>query len=170
MPDILFTNKFRYSKSLRLWFSDEQLGQSLEANQTHLIVASFKQSSSAKKWLDCCRAALECCRSNWAQLWATSFRESAGHLKDAQPSEKCPGTWDGLSCWPNSEAGQFARRYCPNYVYFLDFRPVCAGQVSKQCFANGSWFVKNSHEWSDYSLCPHLQVSLSRSVLLHRLP
>lgn len=150
MPSILFSRKIS---------SRQEQMKAIDSNGSQLIRSTFKDEASFKKWSDCCQKAVECCRSNQANQ--SRLLDAQGELIDDQSTGKCPGTWDGLACWPDSPAGQLARRDCPDHVYFLGFKPICLGQVSKQCFANGSWFIKSGHEWSDYNSCPVLPVSIA---------
>lgn len=168
MPKILFFRKFR--KEARIWLYDEAANRALLPNQTDLIRPTFKAESTYNKWRECCKQARECCVNNWQQALdkeqaglRARFNETNGlELQDEPVSDKCHPTWDGLSCWPASPAGKVAKHYCPDHVYFLEFVPICKGQVTKQCFENGSWFIKNGHEWSDYSRCDVLPVSIGR--------
>lgn len=89
-------------------------------------------------------------------------RNKTGHLlDDPLPRSKCPATWDGLNCWPETSAGTISSRQCPQHIYFLEFEPVCTGQMQKTCHLNGSWFVRphDNHEWTNYTNCRDLPVS-----------
>lgn len=177
MPEILFFRKFLTSKKdtqiMHLW--DDLAKRKVLLNETELVRASFKQESTYNKWRECCQQAIDCCLQNSVYLPKSSSaannqdthsRESSlnnnnNNISDeATPSDKCHATWDGLGCWPDSPAGTLAKHVCPDHVYFLDFVPICKGQVTKQCFPNGSWFIRNDHEWSDYSNCAVLSVSI----------
>lgn len=162
VPRVSFKRKLLYKKEARIWLYDDQLKRALLPNETHLIRETFKDESIYDKWRACCRHAVDCCLDNWKHLPTTT--NSLGQLVDRYPRTQCPATWDGLTCWQNSPAGQLAWRECPRHVYFLSFEPACTGHVSKQCFANASWFIRNDHEWSDYSHCAVLPVSIVTSA------
>lgn len=132
---------------------DGRTGEFVWSNESGRIGDTFKDDEKLKKWRECCQEALVCCHENAQHLPLT--RNSLGRLiDDPNRLDECPGTWDGLSCWRPSPAGQLAFRICPRVAYLLDFEPACRGYVTKQCFPNASWFInRNGHEWSDYSTC-----------------
>lgn len=155
---------------------DRQSGREIGLNETMgIIKASFKDETRFDKWFACCSQALECCQRNAATGSLTvganvQVNKQTNQLEDRPvPRDRCPATWDGLTCWPEWPAGQLAWLECPRHVYFLSFEPACAGYVTKQCFPNGSWFIRNEHEWSDYSQCPNLPVSIFFFFFDHNL-
>jgi len=136
-------------------------GRTVHLNETHTFIKStFRDEIIFDKWQACCRHAVDCCLHNSLSLRAQLNEETKELEDEPLPRNTCPATWDGLTCWPESAAGQLAWLECPRHVYLLSFEPACAGYVTKQCFSNGSWFIKNNHEWSDYSQCPNLPVSV----------
>lgn len=170
MPKSLFNGKLELYKNFsqfdrergKVWLYDLEESKIIYSNQTDLIRPTFKDEQAYKKWLDCCRQAIKCCLVNVGSLKTKSLNEQ---LLDYQPNEanlNCHATWDGLSCWPETAAGLLAEQDCPNHVYFFDFTPTCNGRVTKQCFSNGSWYIRAGHEWSDYSNCAVLTVSVLR--------
>ncbi|CAG5116910.1 unnamed protein product, partial [Candidula unifasciata] len=56
------------------------------------------------KWQTCCRQARDCCQQ---QIQANLQPSTGG---------KCPATWDGYACWPETAAGQRPAIHCPSYV------------------------------------------------------
>lgn len=135
-------------------------------NETQFIRTTFKTERTFGQWQKCCEQAVDCCREN--SVYLPSTRDSSGKLIDDAQGHRdvCPATWDGLSCWPDSPAGRLAKHDCPRHVYFLEFMPICVGQVTKQCFSNASWYIKNDHEWSNYSRCNGQEVSSRFDPLL----
>ena len=165
MPRVSLKRKLLYRKEARIWLYDDQLRRALLPNETQIIRATFKEEAIYEKWRTCCQAAVDCCQNNAKHLPVS--RNSQGQLLDEpQPRDQCPATWDGLTCWNPSPAAKMTEVECPRYVYMLDFEPACRGTVSKQCFANGSWFIRNDHEWSDYSHCNVLKVSPLPSIFV----
>lgn len=146
-------------KRERIWLYDIENDQRILPNETELIRPTFREEERFNKWQECCREAQDCCRRNEPFLPNTT--DSTGKLIDDKSRNYCPATWDGLSCWPNSPAGQVAQRRCPLHVYFIRYEPHCPGYVSKECFHNGSWFIRNGHEWSNYNGCKPMSVSRS---------
>eukprot|EP00106_Octopus_bimaculoides_P001228 XP_014768670.1 PREDICTED: secretin receptor-like [Octopus bimaculoides] len=63
----------------------------------------------------------------------------------------CPGIWDGILCWPDTEAGTLANLLCPAYVnkFNTDY------YATRWCTENGTWFhpVYMKRSWTNYSLC-----------------
>jgi len=53
-------------------------------------------------------------------------------------------------------------RLLPNY--FGDLFVVHAGVARKTCTANGTWYTKNSLEWTDYRDCLDKQVTRTPAV------
>lgn len=153
----MFTRKLIYRKETRIWLYDEVNDRLLLPSERDTIRATFKSENVYEKWVECCRQSIICCKRN-KQYLPTNV-DLNGQLVDRDGL--CPATWDGLVCWPDSPAGQVAQHECLSHVYFLDFEPPCHGQVTKQCFANGSWFVRNNHEWSDFKGCAVVPVSMS---------
>lgn len=56
----------------------------------------------------------------------------------------CNMTWDGLSCWPATLAGQFAVIQCPKDMHGVDHTQ----NATRFCTTNGTWAEK-----SDYNSC-----------------
>lgn len=164
MPKSLFNGKFFFRKDSRrkVWLFDRLNQRLILPNETDLIRPTFKDEQAFKKWNECCKHAIDCCLQNSKYLPKnkTNFIDDNNYeLLDDWPRNKCHATWDGLSCWPDTQAGVIAEHDCPNHVYFFDFTPTCNGRVTKQCFPNGTWYIRADHEWSDYSNCAVLTVS-----------
>lgn len=163
MPYILFTRRLQFDKKSLIWLEDFN-DRRLLPNETETIRSTFKTEGSFKNWQECCAKALECCAQN--SIYLPKAHNEKGDLIDEENSDKCPATWDGLACWLEAPAGTLARRECPDHGYYLDFVPICRGQVTKQCFSNGSWFVRHDHEWSNYSQCSGEAVSIEQVFTL----
>lgn len=154
MPPEYFKRKLRLDRSARIVrLYDNETGAFVWTNETRRVGDTFKDGEKYDKWQICCQQAVACCEQNAAHLSKTHDSDT-GQLIDEPERSECPGTWDGLSCWPPSPAGRLAWRVCPRVAYLLDFEPACRGYVTKQCFHNASWFInRHDHEWSDYSAC-----------------
>ncbi|XP_022693803.1 diuretic hormone receptor-like isoform X1 [Varroa jacobsoni] len=61
-------------------------------------------------------------------------------------SKYCNATWDGLSCWPLTQAGRLAEVPCFESLNGLYYDT--SKNVTRRCFLNGTWHAK-----SDYSNC-----------------
>ena len=48
----------------------------------------------------------------------------------------CPSIFDGLICWPTTNAGTISKIQCPSYVHGFN----TAGYAIKECLPNGEWF------------------------------
>lgn len=48
----------------------------------------------------------------------------------------CPSVFDGLICWPATNAGTISKIQCPSYVHGFN----TAGYAVKECLPNGEWF------------------------------
>ncbi|GIY59559.1 uncharacterized protein CDAR_559011 [Caerostris darwini] len=82
-------------------------------NTSHPVYDTFQSDLFARKWIACCRAALECC--NKMQT-------------DPLPPEDslyCPRTWDGWQCWDDTKAGETASSPCLEHVYFRSEPSTC---------------------------------------------
>ncbi|KAI0208672.1 Corticotropin-releasing factor receptor 2 [Lamellibrachia satsuma] len=58
----------------------------------------------------------------------------------------CNSTFDMVTCWPRTPAGQLVTLPCPKQVNGVSIHPN--GNVTRLCIANGTWMPR-----SDYSLC-----------------
>ncbi|XP_049939322.1 parathyroid hormone/parathyroid hormone-related peptide receptor-like isoform X2 [Schistocerca serialis cubense] len=56
----------------------------------------------------------------------------------------CEPVWDTISCWPETEPGQYQILPCADYI--LGFDPM--KNATKYCYENGTW-----EHWSNYSQC-----------------
>lgn len=158
----MFKNKLIYQKETRIWLLDAVKNRLLLPNETEKIRPTFRDGETFLKWQECCRQAVRCCEN--AAIYQPKTTDSFGELVDEEPRTWCPPTWDGLDCWPSTEAGSVSVHKCPHYIYFLDFEPACSGTASKVCFPNGSWYVRNDHEWTDFGRCAPKDVSESPLV------
>ncbi|XP_069110562.1 secretin receptor-like isoform X1 [Argopecten irradians] len=63
----------------------------------------------------------------------------------------CSITWDTISCWPYTKAGETVYQYCPSYFNLFDSAAI----ASRTCTETGEWFTHPVHNttWSDYSKC-----------------
>ncbi|KAK0417811.1 hypothetical protein QR680_013226 [Steinernema hermaphroditum] len=104
----------------------------------------------------CCEAADRCCHNVLTKKHSLSLPETT--VSKTAPTPRCPATWDGWQCFPESDPG-VSRYKCPNYIYGdrlrNDIDPL--NGVSKECTANGSWFAVmidgQRSEWTDYRFC-----------------
>lgn len=171
MPSELFKAKLGVQKYLPrnrdepvIAFLYNATNPTIYANQTDVIRDTFRDEQAFTKWVECCSEAIKCCRDNLSSLRKQQIVPGTNFLIDQQANEndlKCPPTWDGFSCWPETSANSIAEHYCPPHVYFFEFMPNCFGRVTKQCHSNGSWYIRNDHEWSDYGKCQVITVSTS---------
>lgn len=163
MPPDVFSKRLAFRRDLKGALLDAETNKMIAINETDLIRRTFRADLPFRMWRKCCDEAVDCCRKNSIYLPAT--KDSQGRLVDDQSRrDVCPATWDGYACWPESPAGLVARLDCPSHLYFYEFRPHCVEAVTKQCFVNGSWFVRNGHEWSNYGRCGGLEVSCSSAL------
>ncbi|KAG8176552.1 hypothetical protein JTE90_010764 [Oedothorax gibbosus] len=120
-------------------------------NATHPAYGTFQSDLFARKWIACCRAALDCCKDMLTHHY-DDFRGNNGSAL------QCPRTWDGWQCWPDTPAGETAEGLCREHVYFMSDPPPCPKYASKQCLENGTWYVNEwNSEWTNYSSCSRIQ-------------
>lgn len=144
----MFTRKLIHKREDRVYLYDELNNRTLLPDKTDFIRSTFRHDEIYTKWIDCCKSAIECCKQNSKYLPTT---EQFGKLIDK--TNVCPGTWDGLTCWPDTQPGTVQTRECMAHVYNQEFEPDCKGSVTKECFSNASWYIRNNHEWSNYKTC-----------------
>ncbi|CAG5118650.1 unnamed protein product [Candidula unifasciata] len=69
----------------------------------------------------------------------------------------CKAAWDGLMCWPATQAGETAELQCAWYVnqFFLH------AKATRQCMDNGEWFIHSeiNTTWTNYTSCRHVDAS-----------
>ena len=158
LPKRVFKRKLLYSKSAAIWLFDPMTNTTVSPDDIDRINATFKSEKTTKKLRFCCKLAIECCRDN--SKFLPEPDPISGKLVDRDGGDSCPGTWDGIGCWPASPAGQLAEQKCAKNVYVnLEMNPPCGGNVKKQCFANGTWLQRGDHEWSDFTGCSDIPVS-----------
>lgn len=65
--------------------------------------------------------------------------------------DSCPGIWDGIMCWPTTEAGNLALQRCPSYIN----RFITDHSASRLCTENGSWYIPpfRNRSWTNYTMC-----------------
>lgn len=143
----------------------------IDPSQTQLVGPTFLLPSTRTKWEICCRKAIECCMDHRGYL-PTRRAQNQALLDEPIPRDRCPATWDGLNCWPETEAGSVNSLPCEKHIYFLEFEPVCMGEMHKTCHHNGSWFVRpfDNHEWTNYTNCKDLPVSIFTQIDQLELP
>ncbi|KAF8788170.1 Calcitonin receptor like protein [Argiope bruennichi] len=113
----------------------------------HPAYYTFQSELYARKWIACCRAALDCC----SRMLSEPYIEENDTLH-------CPRTWDGWQCWPDTPAGEEAEGLCQEHVYFMSQPPPCPKYALKRCLSNGSWYVnERDSEWTNYSSCSRIQ-------------
>lgn len=163
MPDVLFSNKLNFDKTIsRVFLQDVNKSIKLLPNETDTIRTTFKSDATYEKWRECCRQAIDCCLRNVHTL--SRNITSDGRILDELNGDKCHATWDGMSCWSDTPKNTLAKHECQDHIYFFDFVPICKAQVVKQCFPNGTWYIRGDHEWSNYSNCHGQSVSIGTSV------
>lgn len=110
-------------------------------NKSTPMYEAFANENQAKKWVDCCQAAKQCCDKM---------------QKDPFPPEDernyCPRTWDGWQCWPDTKPGVIATSVCPDYIYFTT-KVFCSEPAEKECLKNGTWKKDMGAEWTNYGPC-----------------
>ncbi|KAF8786488.1 Calcitonin gene-related peptide type 1 like protein [Argiope bruennichi] len=118
LPSFAFVSperKLRYNPNTGLLY-DMSTNTSCVAdpdNTSHPVYDTFQSDLFARKWIACCRAAIECCRKMQT---------------DPQPPEGtkyCPRTWDGWQCWSDTKAGETASSPCQEHVYFRSEPSTC---------------------------------------------
>ncbi|CAL1288708.1 unnamed protein product [Larinioides sclopetarius] len=151
LPSFAFhdSRKLRYDESSGM-LADPFSNRSIEADPEilgHPAYYTFQSELYARKWIACCRAALDCCR----RMLSEAYIEENDTLH-------CPRTWDGWQCWPDTPAGEEAEGLCQEHVYFMSQPPPCPKYASKRCMSNGSWYVNEwDSEWTNYSSCSRIQ-------------
>ncbi|GFG35483.1 hypothetical protein Cfor_00121, partial [Coptotermes formosanus] len=67
----------------------------------------------------------------------------------------CPLTFDGLSCWNHTPAGQTAFLPCPYFVAGFDNRRL----AFRRCMEDGTWFrhPESGLSWSNYTTCVDME-------------
>ncbi|XP_075971696.1 uncharacterized protein LOC142973647 [Anticarsia gemmatalis] len=86
------------------------------------------------RWERCFYTASDCC--------SHYMYEEANTTKN-----QCEATFDGWTCWQESEAGTLASEVCSDFAY-SNTGPSCHHFSNKQCFENGTWELQ-----TDYSTC-----------------
>ncbi|GIY84728.1 calcitonin gene-related peptide type 1 receptor [Caerostris extrusa] len=144
MPSVAFREKLQYTKELGTLY-DHRTNTTVEVDPFDIseeLWNTFSEESFAKKWLSCCRAAMDCCND----------------MINAPPLSKgiknCPRTWDGWQCWPDTPAGTTISLPCQEHIYFENGPPSCIKYAHKECLPNGTWYTNEYlREWTNYTTC-----------------
>ncbi|XP_035216080.1 calcitonin gene-related peptide type 1 receptor-like isoform X2 [Stegodyphus dumicola] len=124
-------------------------------NTTQTVYDTFQSDLFVRKWMACCRAALECCH----KITSDPLPVSEGPF--------CARTWDGWQCWPDTPGGEIAESPCQEHVYFTSEPPPCPRYAIKKCWENGTWFINEwNNEWTNYSGCGRVE-GIRRLQIFH---
>ncbi|XP_042901863.1 calcitonin gene-related peptide type 1 receptor isoform X2 [Parasteatoda tepidariorum] len=143
MPSVAFISKLRYRFDKPGVLCDLETNQSYAVNPSNIsqeILKTFANPSFLEKWVECCRAAKDCC-----------IKMQNYHSDDAAA---CPQTWDGWQCWTYTSPGMIAEQPCPDHIYFEVDPPFCTKYALKECSRNGTWYTnEHSREWTNFQTC-----------------
>lgn len=78
---------------------------------------------------------------------------------------RCPIVFDGVMCWPDTEAGEVRLKSCPDYINGFN----TLYNARRTCLPNGQWFYNSTtnRTWTDYRDCIK---PLPKSILPDHLP
>ncbi|XP_036360837.1 parathyroid hormone/parathyroid hormone-related peptide receptor [Octopus sinensis] len=86
------------------------------------------------------------------------LKNSTDRSEEVLNGSYCPGIWDGILCWPDTEAGTLANLSCPAYVnkFNTDY------YATRLCTENGTWFhsVYLKRSWTNYTLCSTIKIPI----------
>ncbi|KAM7300631.1 calcitonin gene-related peptide type 1 receptor [Ixodes scapularis] len=94
------------------------------------VVSSFGNALYLSKWKQCCNAAWRCCQS----------MVSVPQVSDAAEPH-CPRTWDGWTCYEDTQGGSMVEKPCPAHAYYHSVEQPCQRFSKKLCWDNGTWYV-----------------------------
>lgn len=128
----LRNNYYNYFIIFLLYSKLKVAANASDANDESRLVGSFtggSQGSGVAKWKSCCRAAVDCCRSQLSTENDSSSSSVTNNMtfssSRTSSSTTCPASWDGWTCWPKTPSNQTALARCPNYIYFGTESPPC---------------------------------------------
>ncbi|CAB4055022.1 CALCRL [Lepeophtheirus salmonis] len=123
---------------------------------------NIKMASFIGEHLDPLREQLErnsSYQSNYVTMEAYIYKrleECIASLNSSKILEKskfmCPTAFDGWTCWPSTESGDFAENSCPDF-------PILAFQTyrstTRYCDPDGHWWIhpSSNKSWSNYTEC-----------------
>ncbi|KAJ0178794.1 hypothetical protein K1T71_005569 [Dendrolimus kikuchii] len=87
------------------------------------------------RWERCFYAATDCCSHYMRENVSTT------------DPYVCEATFDGWTCWPETDAGTTASKVCSEFAYSSS-GPSCHHYSTKECYVNSTWDVQ-----TDYSSC-----------------
>ncbi|KAL1491194.1 hypothetical protein ABEB36_011830 [Hypothenemus hampei] len=79
------------------------------------------------------------------ECWKTIAEQS-----EMSKNNSCAPIFDGFYCWNRTEAGQLAEQFCTNRFIISKNK---AGNVTKQCTDNGTWYMKADRSWLNLTQC-----------------
>lgn len=114
----------------------------INATTLEVVCTTLTEPDACSRLEQCCFSAIECC--NQQQLFATkrgrvpavpsisTFGLSIGARRIQPELIVCSSTWDGFSCWDETEAGHIVKQSCPIYIHRADIsRKYC---ICNDCF------------------------------------
>ncbi|XP_064454885.1 calcitonin gene-related peptide type 1 receptor-like [Ornithodoros turicata] len=161
---------FAFRNETRMSVCGEYLCESCEPRQgcykpqdddvSQAIGDTFAKPSYIDKWKSCCREASRCCKG----MLSTPLRKNPG-------SSLCPRTWDGWTCFEDTEGGTAIEKLCPAHAYYHTIEQPCQRFSKKLCWDNGTWYVHPGFE-KEYTIyeCGSVhnrQLIVGLSIILH---
>lgn len=103
------------------------------------LFLAFRTKTIGRLWANCVREAMACCRH-----MLDTPRRTAGVY--------CNRTWDGLTCYEDTNANTNVSKVCPRVLYIYS-KPHCEYYSQRWCHKNGSWYRLMGKQRTFYTSC-----------------
>lgn len=103
------------------------------------LFLAFRTKTIGRLWANCVREAMACCRH-----MLDTPRRTAGVY--------CNRTWDGLTCYEDTNANTNVSKVCPRVLYIYS-KPHCEYYSQRWCHQNGSWYRLMNKQRTFYTSC-----------------
>ncbi|KAL1478736.1 hypothetical protein MTO96_034877 [Rhipicephalus appendiculatus] len=108
-------------------------------NENSPLFLAFRTKAIGRLWANCVREAIACCR----YMLDTPQRTEGVY---------CNRTWDGLTCYEDTEVNRNVSKVCPRVLYIYS-KPHCEYYSTRWCHENGSWYRLMNVERTFYTSC-----------------
>lgn len=103
------------------------------------LFQAFRTKAIGRLWANCVREAIACC-----QYMRYAPRRTDGAY--------CNRTWDGLTCYEDTDANRNVSKVCPRVLYIYS-KPHCEYYSTRWCHENGSWYRLMNQQRTFYTSC-----------------
>ncbi|KAH6944380.1 hypothetical protein HPB50_002892 [Hyalomma asiaticum] len=122
-------------------------------NENSPLFLAFRTKAIGRLWANCVREAIACCQ----YMLDTPQRTDGVY---------CNRTWDGLTCYEDTDANRNVTKVCPRVLYIYS-KPHCEYYSTRWCHENGSWYRLMNVQRTFYTSCAPKPWQRSATMTAH---